>query len=44
MKIIQQIIAIIFCVTTLGCNGQTPTVTLSKTLTGHTEPINCLSY
>ena len=44
MKIFQHIIAIIFCVTTLGCNGQTPTVTLSKTLTGHTEPINCLSY
>jgi WD40 repeat protein len=44
MKNIQHIIAIIFCVTTLGCNGQNPSVTLSKTLTGHTEPINCLSY
>ena len=44
MKNIQHIIAIIFCVTTLVCNGQTPSVTLSKTLTGHTEPINCLSY
>lgn len=44
MKYIKQIIAIIFCATTLGCNGQTPIVTLSKTLTGHTEPINCLSY
>jgi hypothetical protein len=27
MKQIQHIIAIIFCVTTLGCNGQNPSVT-----------------
>jgi WD40 repeat protein len=44
MKTIKQILAIIAVITTIGCNGQTPTVTLSKILTGHTEPINCLSY
>lgn len=44
MKPIKYILAIIVCITTIGCNGQTPTVTLLKTLTGHTEPINCLSY
>jgi WD40 repeat protein len=44
MKTIIQLLSIIFCITTIDCNGQTPTVILSKTLSGHTEAINCLSY
>jgi WD40 repeat protein len=44
MKRIRQTLTIIVCITTLGCNCQTPTVSFSKALTGHTEPINCLSY
>ena len=31
MKPIKYILAIIVCITTIGCNEQAPTVTLSKT-------------
>jgi WD40 repeat protein len=44
MKPIKNILAIVACITTIGCYGQAPSVALLKTLTGHTEPINCLSY
>jgi WD40 repeat protein len=44
MKNIKYIITISFFVIILDCNAQTPTFSLSKTLSGHTEPINCLSY
>jgi WD40 repeat protein len=41
---IRQLLAIVICILTIGCNGQIISVSLSKTLTGHTEKINCLSY
>jgi WD40 repeat protein len=44
MKNIKYIIAIIFFIIILDCNAQKQTILLSNTLTGHTEPINCLSY
>jgi WD40 repeat protein len=44
MKIIPHILVIVLCLTILGGKGQSQNVALLKSLTGHTEPINCLSY
>jgi WD40 repeat protein len=43
MKILMFIFPLLFFVTTI-CQPQATTVVLSKTLTGHTEPVNCLSF
>jgi len=44
MKYLNHFLSIVVLFTLNNCVGQTPKVTLSKTLSGHIEPINCLAY